>query len=239
MAFFGDQTNRLLQNWDMPVPVSENPVTGEPEVSPSATNRAMQELATLIGSPTTPMSTSGPVTINQSPGLGGLTINGNNQPQTFGDTTFPALPSLTINGGNIDIGGTTINIGGGGGGDQPPTIINIGGGTTINFPGGPPINIAPLPPITSQPPDTAPPPSQTTPPSPGAAYMGTVTGGSGKTYTMNCIGLGEVEVTVPQIDPNETVPVGTSGVVVSVFKRDSTGFVVGADFYFQPPVWLQ
>ena len=120
-----------------------------------------------------------------------------------------------------------------------PTTINIPGQPPIIIPGPGPITIPPLPPLPPIPEPTPPPTTGQTPPAPGAAYIGTVTGGSGNTYQMNCKGLGNIEATVPQIDPGETVPIGTVGVVVSVYKRDQTGAVVGGDYYFQPPVWLQ
>ena len=240
-AFFGDQSNRLVrENWGGTRSVKEDPVTGEPEFTEMGATQLAEELFTMM-SPTAPTSTNGPVTINQQPGLPGLTINGTSQaPLDFPGADFTPPGALTINGGDVNIGGNTINIGGTTI-DQGPTTINIGGGTTINIPGQPPIVIPPLPPLPPIPPPTTtptPPPQQQPQKPTATVFMGVVTGGGGNSYTMNCLGKGAVTVTVPQIAADFTIPTGTWGVVVGVKSESDELGADEFDYYFQPPVWL-
>jgi hypothetical protein len=73
-------------------------------------------------------------------------------------------------------------------------------------------------------------------------FLGRVTGGGGNTYAVQLYGHGsghgpthEVSATVPQIDPEESIPAGTWIAAVHRFVDPETGEVT---YEFQPPVWM-
>jgi hypothetical protein len=66
---------------------------------------------------------------------------------------------------------------------------------------------------------------------PGTTFLGQVVSGSGATYMVQLNptqGGPTVSATVPQIDNSQSVPAGTSCIVVQI----------GGTYYFQPAVWL-
>jgi hypothetical protein len=66
----------------------------------------------------------------------------------------------------------------------------------------------------------------------GKAYIGYTISGESNHYRMNLLGLGVVDVLVPQIHPEEAIPFATWGTVVEVMID---GKVI---YLWQPAVWL-
>lgn len=224
VGFFGQQAIRMLrESWEGIVPVSTDPISQQQQVRPVGADLLAQELFSVLND-TTPQTQNAPVTINQSAGAHGLTIN------SSGSTTDPAV--LNVTSGNINLTGTgTVVVGT----SSTPTTS----GSTVVLQGSnlviPPIGQIPLASTTYDPLSPTPLPTINLATLgnayPGQVYMGKVTAHvSGNDYTVQLAGItNTVTATAPSLGVGYVVPNNTYFPVVVV--DSGTGGVL---YEFQP-----
>ena len=223
IMFFGSSAIRMLrETWEGRVNVQTDPASGQQTVEPKGADLLAQELFSMLND-NTPQVQNAPVTLNQSRGAGGLTIN------SSGDSSDPAV--LHVAGGNVTLAGTgNVVIGTPSSGTSTGAAI-VMTGTSISLP---PLGVINLPATSWTPLSPQALPTihlaNSAGAIPGQAYMGMVVGGSGSTYTMSVAGLaGTITATVPEVASGYTVPANTWCVVVST--DDGAG---GINYFFQP-----
>ncbi len=214
LGFFGTQAVRLLrESWDGIL--HADPKTGI--IRPIGATNLAEELFAMLDDKV-PQTQVGPVTLNPDPGATALTINnpgpGDGIKMDGGDISF-------ARGGGINLPeGSPLNITGDG--------LTITGSMNLNT-GFYLWNGVPLLPGGG---------GTTT-------FLGKVVSGTGDTYRVDIYGHGSnhdatleaVVVTIPEIDPDDEIPVGTWINPIFKFTNTVDGRSV-TTYQCQPPVWL-
>ncbi len=211
LPFFGTQAVRLLrESWDGVL--KADPKTGD--IRPVGATELSQELYAMLDDKV-PLTQVGPVTMNPNPGATALTIN----TQTPGN-------AIAVNGGDLAFSG--------GGGIKLPEgspLTVDGNGFTVNgnmnlnkgfyLWNGVPLGFGGSTTGTT-------------------TFLGKVVSGTGDTYRVSLYGSGSgedptdtVTVTIPEIDPDEEIPVGTWLNPIFQFTNGTT-----VTYECQVPIWL-
>ncbi len=219
LPFFGTQAVRLLrESWDGVIKADAK--TGI--IRPIGATNLAEELFAMLDDKI-PQTQVGPVALNPDPGVTPLTIT-NPIPGPTGSTP----DAIKINNGPITFAG-------------PGSGITIPDGGTFNFTGGG-FNIDGSIHLTNG--DYL---KDGIPVSGGGAgttaFLGKVVSGTGDTYVVDLYGNGSgrvktatVEVTIPQIADDETIPAGTW--INPVFRFTVVGIETTTTYECQVPIWL-